>query len=65
MAHDVTTPREVYFEFTVAGPYVKAVAIDSVTGHEVSILGPARTPQSELQRIALQKLKAQLARLER
>ena len=54
--------REIYFEFTAIGAVVKVTAIDSVTGLEVSIMGPARTPQAELQRVALQKLKAQLAR---
>lgn len=54
--------REVYFEFTAIGSIVKVTAIDSRTGLEVSIMGPARTPQAELERIALQKLKAQLAR---
>jgi tRNA nucleotidyltransferase (CCA-adding enzyme) len=54
--------REVYFEFTVVGSVVKVTAIDSDTGLEVSIMGPARASQAELERIALQKLKAQLAR---
>jgi hypothetical protein len=54
--------REVYFEFTVIGPAVKVVAIDSLTAIEVSITGPAHAPRAELQRVALQKLKARLAR---
>ena len=54
--------REVYFEFTVIGSSVKVVAIDSLTAIEVSITGPAKAPQAELQRVALQKLKARLAR---
>ena len=54
--------REVYFEFTAIGGSVKVTAIDSKTGLEVSIVGPARAPQAELERIALQKLRAQLAR---
>ena len=54
--------HEVYFEFTVIGSVVKVAAIDSLTATEVSITGPAHAPRSELQRIALQKLKARLAR---
>ncbi len=54
--------REVYFEFTVIGGAVKVIAIDSLTAIEVSITGPASAPRSELQRIALQKLKVRLAR---
>ena len=54
--------REVYFEFRAIGPSVKVTAIDSVTAIEVSIVGPANAPQAELQRVALQKLKARLAR---
>ncbi len=54
--------REVYFEFTVIGASVKAVPIDSLTAIEVSITGPANAPRAELQRVALQKLKARLAR---
>jgi len=54
--------REVYFEFTVIGAFVKVVAIDSLTAIEVSITGPANAPRAELQRVALQKLKARLSR---
>ncbi len=54
--------REVFFEFIAIGNAVKVVAIDSVTMIEVSITGPANAPRSELQRIALQKLKARLER---
>ena len=57
-------PREIYFEFTAVGAVVKVTAVDAVTGLEVSIMGSARTPQAELQRVALQKLTAQLARRE-
>ena len=54
--------REVYFEFTVIGSSVKVAAIDSLTAIEVSIVGPANAPRAELQRVALQKLKARLVR---
>ena len=46
----------VYFEFTYQSNCVKAAAIDADTGLEVSIVGPAGTPQSELERLALKKL---------
>lgn len=55
-------PQEVYFEFTAIGASVKVTAIDAQTGLEVSIVGPARASQTELERIALQKLKLQLTR---
>jgi hypothetical protein len=54
--------RDVYFEFTAIGRTVKVSAIDSATGLEVSVVGPASALQSDLQRLALQKLKAQLSR---
>jgi hypothetical protein len=46
----------VYLEFTVQGTCVKVAAIDPQSGLEVSFLGPAGTPRSELERLALQKL---------
>lgn len=54
--------REVYFEFTVVGSSVKVVAIDAATGLEVSVVGPASAAQSDLQKLALAKLKGRLAR---
>jgi hypothetical protein len=38
------------------------VAIDAASGTEVTVMGPARTPQGDMQRLALQKLMARLAR---
>jgi translation initiation factor 1 (eIF-1/SUI1) len=55
-------PREVFFEFIAIGTTVKVVAIDSVTGTEVTVIGPASAAQSDLERLALAKLKARLAR---
>jgi len=54
--------REVYFEHLVIGTSVKVVAIDSLTAIEVSIVGPAGAARADLERVALQKLKARLAR---
>jgi hypothetical protein len=53
--------REVFFEFTTIGRTVKVSAVDAATGIEVSVAGPASASQSELQRVALQKLNARLA----
>jgi len=54
--------HEVYFEFVAIGNVVKVTAIDSVTGTEVSAMGPASSSQADLQQLALQKLKARLKR---
>ena len=54
--------REVYFEFTAIGSTVKVSAIDGLTGTEVTVMGPASAAKSDLERLALQKLKARLAR---
>ncbi len=55
-------PRDVYFEFTAIGSTVKVTAIDAATGTEVSVMGPTSAAQADLERLALQKLKARLAR---
>lgn len=54
--------REVYFEFVAIGNVVKVMAIDSVTGIEVSVMGPVKAARADLQQLALQKLKARLKR---
>lgn len=54
--------REVYFEFIPVGSVVKVTAIDSVTGIEVSTMGPTSASQADLKQVALAKLKARLAR---
>jgi len=56
------TEREIYFEFTAVGSSVKVVAIDATTGIEVSAIGPASAAKSDLQKLALAKLKGRLAR---
>ena len=56
-------PRDVYFEFTAIGGSVKVVAIDPSTGTEVSVIGPSGAAQADLERLALGKLKARLARV--
>ena len=54
--------REIYFEFVKIGNAVKITAIDSATAIEVSVMGPANAAQSDLERVALRKLKARLER---
>ena len=55
-------PREVYFEFTVIGPTVRVAAIDGLTGIEVVVIGPATARKADLEKLALAKLKAKLAK---
>jgi len=51
---------EILFEFTAIGRNVKVVAIHAASGVEVSVLGPTTAARSELERLALQKLRARL-----
>jgi hypothetical protein len=55
-------PKDVYFEITRLGTTAKVVAIDAATGTEVSVMAPANAAQSDLERLAMAKLKARLAR---
>jgi hypothetical protein len=50
------TRREILIEFVVQGAYVKVTAIDSVTGLEASIVGPAGASQAALAQAAKRKL---------
>jgi hypothetical protein len=52
----------VYFERIEIGASAKLVAVDANTGIEVSVIGPAHASQADMQRLALAKLKARLAR---
>lgn len=52
----------VYFEHIAIGHSVKVTAIDGATAIEVSIVGPANAARADLERLALQKLKARLAK---
>ena len=54
--------REVYFEFHRLGPCVKVAAIDAATAIEVTVVGPAAAAQHDLERLALAKLNARLAK---
>jgi hypothetical protein len=58
-------PREVLFEFKQVGSVVRVAAIDAVSGLEVTVMGPATASRSDLQKLALNKLKGRLAALNR
>ena len=62
MAEQPDGAHEVYFEFMAIGSVVKVTAIDSITGIEVSTMGPTSASQADLKQLALSKLKARLAR---
>jgi len=47
---------EVLFEFIVQGNFVKVMAVDPVTGTEVSIVGDSRASKSTLEKVATKKL---------
>jgi hypothetical protein len=49
-------PAEVYFEITFIGNSARVVAIDAVSGIEVTVIGPARAARAYLERLALAKL---------
>ena len=52
--------EQVYFEMTRIGGAARVSAIDGATGIEVTVMGPASASQSDLQQLALAKLKARL-----
>jgi uncharacterized protein DUF6898 len=57
---DLSNGDEVYFELIAIGHSVKVTAIHAASGTEVSVIGPASAARSDLERLALQKLKARL-----
>lgn len=56
------TGREVLYEFTQIGNYIKVTAIDPLTGLEVSIVGDVKAGQVRLKQTALRKLEYVLAK---
>ena len=60
----MTDKSEVYFEITIIGGSAKVVALDARTGIEVAAIGPAHAARADLERLALAKLKARIAREE-
>jgi hypothetical protein len=55
-AQHVDQRSEVYIEFVVHATSVKVTAIDSKTGVEASIVGPANAPRDGLSALAVRKL---------
>ena len=53
---NVLANREVILEFFPVGQFMKVSAMDTKTLIEVSIQGPASTPESTLKRNALKRL---------
>lgn len=51
---------EAYVEFKQVGQTMKVTAVDAETGTEVVIMGPVSASKNDLQRVAIQKLKAQV-----
>ena len=47
---------EIFIEFIVQGNVVKATAIDSKSGREASVMGPASSPREPLAQAAVRKL---------
>ena len=56
--------REVLFEFTAIGAFMKVAAIDAQTGIEVTVTGPVNAARADLQRLALAKLRKRLNSLD-
>ena len=48
--------REILIEIVILGAFAKASAIDSATGTEVSVTGPATAGRSSLEAAAIRKL---------
>jgi len=46
----------IYIEFVVMGDVVKTTAIDSASGVEASVMGPARASRTALEAAAVRKL---------
>ena len=51
-----------YLEFLSMGNQVKVMAIDPETGIEVSIIAPQTASQSEMSKVAVEKLKRRIVK---
>jgi hypothetical protein len=51
---------EVYFEFVQVGQQMRVAAIDAATGIEVIVITPAIATKSQMQQMALAKLRKRL-----
>ena len=54
--------KEYLIEFYWMGKYVKVSAIDPVTNTEISIVGDARAPKTDLEQLVIKKLEYVLAK---
>lgn len=54
--NDILPGREVIFEFSPFGAYMRVMAMDVASHTEVTIQGPVAAPQDILQRNALKRL---------
>jgi hypothetical protein len=54
--NDISSSREVIFEFHPIGAFVKVTAMDIESLTEISIQGPANAPEETLKRNALKRL---------
>jgi len=61
----MTAERDYLIEFIPIGNAVKVSAVDTVSGVEVSIVGPVNASESYLSRTAIKKLEYVLARKRR
>jgi hypothetical protein len=52
---------QVYFEFTQIGGQMRVAAIDVATGLEVIVITPVKASQTQMQNLALAKLRRRLA----
>ena len=52
--------HRVFFEFVQVGQQFRVAAIDEATGTEVVVICPAGLSQTQMQRVALQKLRHKL-----
>lgn len=55
-----STSREILFEFRTYGAQMRVTAIDPLSGKEVVIIAPTTALRSEVQKIAMAKLKKAL-----
>lgn len=53
---EILKGREVFFEFTPLGSYMKVTAMDTASLTEISISGPKATPEAILKQNALKRL---------
>lgn len=59
---DSSGRKEIFFETTRIGPYMKVTALDPVSLVEVSIQGPANAMEKDLKKLAVNKLKRAIER---